>query len=103
MSILPLSTQYSDIHVPKGTSYHVISLGVLYSFSLDIELEAMNKSALEQAIIDILGNDIWDVDHNHGKIKRTAIERLSKLVEHIYEKEKQDPASAYELSCYGCG
>lgn len=74
----------------------------IYSFSLDIELEAMNKSALEQAIIDILENDIWDVDHNHGKIKRTAIERLSKLVEHIYE-EKQDPASAYELSCYGCG
>ena len=39
--------------------------------------------ALKNTLIDIIENDIWDVNHDYGKIKRTAIVRLSKIVEHM--------------------
>ena len=36
---------------------------------------------MKETIIDVLENGIWDVGEHHGKIKRAAIEKLTKAVE----------------------
>ena len=35
---------------------------------------------MKETIIDVLENGIWDIGEHHGKIKKAAIEKLTKAV-----------------------
>ena len=43
---------------------------------------------MKETIIDVLENGIWDIGEHHGKIKRTAIEKLTKAVKDANNEEE---------------
>jgi len=44
---------------------------------------------MKETIIDVLGNGIWDVGEHHGKIKRAAIEKLTKAVDSVEDDKSE--------------